>query len=144
MDGKISYLNTDLDLRSPADLTALAAIFKERGVGPLHVTCGEDGLWYATFETSNLNSEPERDIAVMIAAIESLEEPHRSIWFGCSLREFNIGYDCGPEPWAFNQGISCALLGRMAAVGASLRLTLYPDPYQGTADESQKQTFPTA
>jgi hypothetical protein len=39
---------------------------------------------------------------------------------------FNIGYDCGAEPWAFNQGLTAELLGRMAATGASLRITLYP------------------
>ena len=50
MDGTICYLNTDLDLTSSDDLTALAAVFESRGVFPLHVTRGEDGLWYATFE----------------------------------------------------------------------------------------------
>ena len=43
------------------------------------------------------------------------------------LREFNIGYDCGEEPWAFNQGLSAETLRRVAAVKASLRWTLYPD-----------------
>lgn len=34
----ISYLNTDLDLTSSDDLTALAATFEAQGVSPLHVT----------------------------------------------------------------------------------------------------------
>ena len=58
--------------------------------------------------------------------IESIHESVRSIWRSCSLREFNIGYVSGSEPWAFNNGISSHTLGRMAAVGASLRITLYP------------------
>ena len=32
------------------------------------------------------------------------------------------------------------LLGRMAAIGASLRLTLYPEREQGTPNESLHQT----
>jgi hypothetical protein len=126
MDKTIHYLNTDLDLISPADLTGLARAFRSRGVFPLHVTHGEDGKWYATFETSDQFTEPETNIAAMVAAVESLLPQHRSIWHACTQREFNVGYDCGDEPWAFNQGLSCELLGRIAAIGASLRWTLYP------------------
>jgi hypothetical protein len=129
MDSKICYLNTDLDLTSSHALTELAAAFEAAGLLPLHVTQGEDGLWYATFETRQLHTriEPERDIAEMLLVAESLQEPLRSVWSRCTRREFNIGYDCGDEPWAFNQGLSSALLGRIAAMGASLRVTLYPD-----------------
>jgi hypothetical protein len=132
MDNTICYLNTDLVLTSPNDLTELATIFESQGIVPLHVTRGDDGLWYATFETyadetHAQHTEPEPNIAVMVAVVESLGEAHRSVWQGCTRREFNIGYDCGAEPWAFNQGLSCALLGRIAAVGASLRFTLYPN-----------------
>jgi hypothetical protein len=125
VDGKIRYLNTDLDLKSGDNLTALAAAFKTQGIFLLHVTRDEDGLWYATFETDEDFDQPDPNITVMIAVVESLVEPIQSLWSSCILREFNIGYDCGSEPWAFNQGLSSEILGRMAAVGASLRITLY-------------------
>jgi hypothetical protein len=127
LDGVIRYLNTDLDLASPTDLTTLAAALAAAGVPPLHVTRGEDGLWCACFETGEQHTEPEASIAAMLAVVEALPSELRSAWAGCSLREFNIGYDCGLEPWAFNQGLSAELLGRTAAAGASLRVTLYPD-----------------
>jgi hypothetical protein len=127
VDGKISFLNTDLDLVSADDLSPLAKALEAACVFPMHVTRGADGLWYAMFETQGERTEPEPCISVMLSAIESLPPAHRSTWDHCTLREFNIGYDCGDEPWAFNQGLSVALLGRMAAVGASLRVTLYPD-----------------
>lgn len=126
MDDTIRYLNTDLDLTSTGDLTALAAAFEAHGVPPLHVTRDADGLWYARFETGEQYEEPEPNIAAMIAVVESFAEPLRAVWAGCTLREFNIGYDCGAKPWAFEQGLSSQLLGRVAAVGASLRITLYP------------------
>ena len=131
MDGVITYLNTDLDLTSASDLTALAAAFQAARVRALHVTQGEDGLWYACFETDHQHNEPEPTIAAMLVVIESLSPPLQSVWAGCSRREFNIGYDCGPEPWAYNQGLTAELLGRMAAAGASLRVTLYPDRDKG-------------
>jgi hypothetical protein len=84
------------------------------------------------------STEPEQNIAALVTIAESLGETDRSVWQRCSLREFNIGYNCGVEPWAFNQGLSCDLLGRMAAVSASLRITLYPDREDGTPKSAQQ------
>jgi hypothetical protein len=84
-------------------------------------------LWYATFETDEHFDEPEPNIAAIVSVFESLAAPLRFTWDNCGLRKVNLGYDCGDEPWAFNQGLSAELLGRIAAVGAPLRLTLYPD-----------------
>ncbi len=96
----------------------------------MYVTHGTDGLWYATLETVESFNEPEPNIAAMLAVVETFDNSLRSAWDGCSLREFNIGYDCGQEPWAFNQSLSAELLSRIAAVGASLRSTLYHDREQ--------------
>src|SRR4051794_1756286 len=82
VDGVISYLNTDLDLTSADDLTALAASFDDAGVRPLHVTQGEDWLWYARFETDKQHAEPEPNIAVMLAVVELLALPLRLVWSG--------------------------------------------------------------
>ena len=127
MDGKIRYRNTDLDLASRDDLTPLAQAFEVGGAAPLHVTQGDDGLWYATFERDDHQDEPESDVVGMLAVVESLPEPLRALWERCEQRVFDVGYDCGDEPWGFNQTLSPALLGRMAAAGASLRITIYPD-----------------
>jgi hypothetical protein len=134
VDDTICYLNTDMDLTSCDDLTALAAAFEAQGVPPLHVTHGEDKLWYATFETGEQHEQPELHIAAMMAVIESLAEPLRTVWSGCTRREFNIGYDCGSKPWAFNQELSSQLLGRMADAGVSLRITLYPPVGEKTTE----------
>lgn len=127
MDRTICYLNTDLELISPVDLTALARVLKSHGISPLHVTLCDDDCWHAIFETADQHAEPETNIVAMVAAVESLVPRHQSIWHRCTQREFNIGYDCGDKPWAFNQGLSKELLGRIAALSASLRWTLYPD-----------------
>ncbi|MGC1274545.1 MAG: hypothetical protein WBC44_12640 [Planctomycetaceae bacterium] len=120
------YLNTDLDLTSPIDLTELAKALEASGVSPLHVTHAEDNHWYAAFETDESYDEPESNITAILDAVDSLDERRRQAWQSCVQREFNIGYDCGAEPWAFNFGFSCDLLRRMSGYGASLRITLYP------------------
>ncbi len=123
---RIRYLNTDLDLVSEQDLRPLTEAFKASGLSPLHVAAADDGRWFATLETDQQFSEPEQTVAVMLTVIEQLVPALRHCWDRCELREFNIGYDCGNEPWAFNQGLSNSLLGRIAAAGATLRITIYP------------------
>jgi hypothetical protein len=122
----IRYLNTDLDLIGPSDLTRLAAAFKGRGVASLHLDRGADGLWRATFETERQYTEPDANIAEMLGAVEALAGSAADDWRACTLREFNIGYDCGREPHAFNQALSLPTLRRMVDAGAALRVTLYP------------------
>jgi hypothetical protein len=126
MDNTICYLNTDLDLIAPLDLTELVSALEHAGLPPLHSARREDGLWYATCETAEQFAEPEANIAAMLAVIEALPDGARAIWSACTRRELNIGFDCGAQPWAFNQALSNNLLGRLAAVGATLRVTLYP------------------
>jgi hypothetical protein len=123
---QIHYLNTDLDLAAAVDLSSLAATFKSQGVVPLHLAPGEDDTWRAIFETSKSYPDPESNIAAILSVIEHLEQPELNIWQALTLCEFNIGYDSGDEPWAFNQGLSRELLQRITKVGASLRFTLYP------------------
>lgn len=126
MDNTIHYRNTDLDIVAQEDLTELASLFETNGLVALHVTAGDDGLWYATFETEEQFDEPEGSIATILTVIESLDEPLRALWTGCGHRVLDIGYDCGTEPWGFHQSLSPGLLKRIAASSASLRITLYP------------------
>lgn len=122
------------------DLTPLAAAFESQGVVPLHVTLCEDGHWFSILETDEQYEDPESNIAAMLSVIEQFDEPERSIWRVLTLCEFNIGYDCGSEPWAFNQGLSNTLLQRMAKVGTSLRVTLYPP--ESLREKSQQTQLP--
>lgn len=127
MDGKIHYLNTDLDIISKKDLTDLDTAMREGGVESLYVTHCEDGLWRATFEATELCiEEPEKSISIMLSAIERFDAKTRRVWSKCQLKEFNIGYDCGSDPWEFNQGLSAKLIARIAKSAASVRITLYP------------------
>jgi hypothetical protein len=129
---EIHYLNTDLDLVSSQDLEPLAASFGTELVFPLHVDKRDDGRWYATLETEENFSEPECNITAFLEAIEAFDDRARDHWLACESREFNIGYDCGDEPRAFNQGLTAATIARMAALGISLRITLYPTTNSNT------------
>ena len=98
MDDRICYFNTDLDLISSEDLTALASAFEAGSVPPLHITRREDDLWHASCETTEQIGEPEENIVTKLVAVESLEEGPRAAWSTCTRREVNIGFDCGAKP----------------------------------------------
>jgi hypothetical protein len=121
---KIQYLNTDLVLVCDVDPSRLASEFKACGLFT-NVTPGDDGLFYVLCEDNN-DTEPEPNIRRLLDAVDRLSADAREIWARCSKREFNVGYDCGDEPWSFNQGLSNVVLRRIADCGASFRITLYP------------------
>lgn len=123
---EIHYLNTDLDLVSRETLEPLATTLGTQGLFVLHVAQRKDLCWYATLETDEQFRQPEPNILAFLAAIESLDPEAEALWQACTAREFNIGYDCGDAPWAFNHALTAPTLARVAALGASLRITLYP------------------
>lgn len=126
-DGVIRYLNTDLDLRSEEDLTPLATLFTSCGLWQNHLIQEEDGNWFAIFEAGCCGAEPEQTITMLLDVIEALAPEYKAIWSRCTVKEFNLGYQCGTEPRPFTQGVSSEVVARMAAVNASLRITLYSD-----------------
>ena len=120
----IQYLNTDLDLVCDVDPALLAAEFEAHDLA-VNVHAGDDGLFYVMCEDNN-DTEPEPNILRLLDAVDALTHASRELWNRCTKREFNVGYDCGDEPWSFNQGLSNHALRRMADCGSTFRITLYP------------------
>jgi hypothetical protein len=124
----IQYLNTDLELVAPEDLSPLATHFEANGFRSLRCDREPDGSWYAIFEIcGETYEEPEATIRAMLTVVESLDGPPRDAWQSCTKREFDIGYECGSDPWAFNNGLTTGTLRRIAECRASLRITIYPE-----------------
>lgn len=141
MKRKTAYLNTDLDLASAQSLEALAGAFRSQGVLSLHVEQRNDGRWFATLETEEQFSEPEPNIIAFLNVIEAFAGSLREFWLACDVRAFNLGYDCGDEPWAFNHRLAAVTLARMAALGVSFRITFYP---AGQPDQAGRASLPAA
>jgi hypothetical protein len=121
-----SSTSTRISNCSPFDLAPLAKTLADRGLFQPHSRVDENGLWYAGFEVLANHDGPEGSIDALLNVIESLGSPLKKLWRGCSLREFDIGYECGDEPWVFNNGLSNQTLLRIGRVGGALRITLYP------------------
>jgi len=134
------YLNTDLDLVSVSPFNTLN---RELNLtcDVLHYMQGTDGLWYSTVEASHKETTPDRDAATdilaMIAGIHSLSSTARSEFDACSMRNFNIGFDCG-DTWAYGHHVTPDVVRAIADVECSLGVTLYP---MRNEDSSLKDTI---
>jgi hypothetical protein len=121
----VHYINTDLDLVSQSDLTALAAALEAQGFLALHVGHGPDLRWRGCLETDVQYTGPEPNISAMVDAIENLNPSILRDWQGCCFREFNIGYASGCGPGQIANRLSVPLLARLAKLKASAGIAVY-------------------
>ena len=94
---KSKYLNTDLDLVCDID-PALVSEFESRD---LFVHVRHEGEQFHVLCEAHNAPEPEPNIETLLDAIDALPVAARAIWNRCSLREFNVGYNCGDDPHSF-------------------------------------------
>lgn len=123
------YCNIDLDLASAQPLDTLTTALENAELHRINEWKDDAGHEYQGWEVNGLLDfeGPAPAIELLLAAIEGLSENARAIWNACESRAFDIGYNCGEEPWGFHQEVPVELLARMAALNISLRLTLYPE-----------------
>jgi hypothetical protein len=138
MDGVMSYRVTDLDLYSAENLTSLTAALEAQGLDVGHrAVRHSEADWYSRFQAvvGEPRDGPEPEVAAMLAAVEALDPAARAAWDGCSLRVFDIAYDCGTKPFYIRHDLSAGAVERLAAAGATLRFTLYTDSQTGQAEQ---------
>ncbi len=70
--------------------------------------------------------DPDSDISKILDGLDGLSEASRKLLAQNKRFDFNAGYDCGDEPWAFSHTLSNRTLTRLAAYGATFGITLYP------------------
>jgi hypothetical protein len=92
MKSDTHHISTDLDLEGSHDLTPLADALAHRGLLMGHVHRWESGIWTARLTPEERFEEADQGIAATLTAVESLDEPYKSQWAACTLRQFDIGY----------------------------------------------------
>ena len=121
-----SYLNTDLELSSDEALDALAAFFESKEWSVHFADWRPEGYWFGAFEEPlGHQVGPEQAIGAMLDLVGALPHELAGLWKRCSKRDFNIGYQGGIAPHAFEQSLSAELLARVAAARGSVRITVY-------------------
>jgi hypothetical protein len=118
------FLNVDLEVSSASDLSWLV---EELGEDVTNLYCGPaQGHFLATFEAKPLFGDPDTLIGYLCGLVEALPDQRRRVWNQAFLKIFDIGYEAGNEPPAYQSDLRPETLAAVTRIGASLRVTIYP------------------
>lgn len=127
------FLNVDLDIVCDESLAGLTQAFRSRNVRAINERI-EAGHWLVGYEASLVDGSVESCTHFLLDAIAKLPAPMQALWGRCSKRDFNIGFECGAQPWGFESNLSVDTLRRIVAVDASVTITLYPAHWVSSAN----------
>lgn len=128
---KIQYLNTDLELQAHKDLTPIVEAMDEDVI--VLYNGKARGHYLATFECVGLVDGPDSIINHFCMFAECLEGTAKELWDDCFTKAFDIGFESGAFPQSYASEIRATTIQRVAALGASIRVTIYP-PVSGGDD----------
>ena len=120
----VRYLNTDLEIESKSDLSKIVDEFGDDVIVLHH---GEmRGYQHASFEIAVTNEGADETINSFCNLVENLPEGVRKTWDECCSRIIDVGYESGMSPLNFRSEIRAPTIQRVAAIGASIVITIYP------------------
>ena len=126
---KIQFLNVDLEIESHRNLQPIVDSFGDDAV---NLYCGQArGHYLATFETSNTEADPDSIVSYFCMLVKALDGEAKELWDTAFTKVFDIGYESVLEArsYSYSSEIRAETIERVAALGASLRVTIYP-PHQ--------------
>jgi hypothetical protein len=125
MASETSFLNVDLDIQSKQPLDRLVTAFGER-VRVLHV-----GKVARHFEAhielarSGYQRNPNPLIRRFVELIATLPPSARQLWTSATLRQFNLGFQAGSKPPAYEVVLDPLTLESVWGMGAEVVITIY-------------------
>ncbi|MCY7348157.1 MAG: hypothetical protein LH614_18350, partial [Pyrinomonadaceae bacterium] len=131
MKQDILFANVDLDIESNEDLQYLINCFGDE-VDVLHHDQLENGNNFAVLEfhlnavEAGIKGEPDITISAFCSLIENLPLESQKTWNNCLEKRFNIGFESGNTEKRFNAEIKPETVKRVAGIGASIVITIYP------------------
>jgi len=121
---EIHFLNIDLEIESVNDISPLINEWTNRV--SIHRNQEINGIYYGSFETAC--SGVESIIEEYISLINGLSPEAKAVWDNSLKREFDFGYESGTTPNNFHSKISSESITKLASVGGSVVITIYPVP----------------
>lgn len=133
---EVQYLNTDLEIESKSNLSK---IVEEFGEDVLVLHHGEmRGYQHASFEISGSGTDADATINSFCTLVEQLPKEVREMWDGCCSRVFDIGYESGASPQNFRSDIRASTIQRVANIGASVAITIYPETQESRSENANQ------
>ena len=125
--GEIRFLNVDLEIESAENLQPVIDDLGEN-VSVLHHGDNGSGFNFVSFE---VKPSGERDVDGIILSfclfIENFSNETKAIWDKCHSKRFDAGFQSGEFPRSYKTEIRADTVERVAKIGASIAITVYPD-----------------
>lgn len=119
----IQFLNVDLEIESYQNLQPLVDAF---GDDVINLYCGKTQEHYlATFEAP-YSADADSLTNYFCDLVYALNDEPKGLWNTAFSKVFDIGYECSLEPKSYSSELRLGTLEKMAALGASIRVTIYP------------------
>ena len=126
---KTEFLNIDLDLESAEDISPIIAEFSDSVI--ILNREKENNIYKVSLELSGIEGDPEYLFKQYISLINGLSSQAKKLWFGCTKREFDLGFECGYEPREIQNKLSSNILSSLSNLDASIVITVYPIEQHG-------------
>lgn len=121
---EITFLTVDLDIESTVDIEPLVREWGDRI--SVHRLEKVNGLYYGSFETSY--SGENEIISEYVDLVFRLSPAAKAVWDNAEGRVFDFGYESGHSPNNFHSYISADSINKLASIGGSIVITIYPVP----------------
>lgn len=120
----IQYLNTDLDIKSQADISPIIKAFGNK-VYVLHQE-NKEGYYCASLEINDRVIDANLTAEYFCHLVDRLPDHIRTIWDNCDERILDMGYESGKLPNYYRSELKLSTIQKIAEVGMSIAITIYP------------------
>jgi hypothetical protein len=123
---QICFLNVDLDIESKHDISAIIKDFGDK-VFILNDEPYYEGSHNLSVELNDswCQQDPETLILGYIELIKNFSDDAKDAWNKAHKKAFDLGYECGFQPYSINNQLSASTINAVASVNASIVFTLY-------------------
>ena len=138
----VQYLNVDLEIEGPRQLSHILQEFSESGFSCLGCFETQRGH-FANFEVTALPSDPNSIVSEFCDAIEGFREDAAATWASAHRKTFDIGFDSDGSAGSSRFELKADTVRRAAELGASLGITIYrlsvtPAEFASPTDEETR------
>lgn len=120
------FINVDLDIESKYDISPIIRDFGDK-VFILNDEPHYEGSHNLSVELNDswCQQDPETLILGYIELIKNFSDDAKDAWNKAHKKAFDLGYECGFQPYSINNELSTDTINAVASVGASVIFTLY-------------------
>ena len=123
----VRFLNVDLEIESALSLEPIVDAFQASGLHCLaHIQTKRGRL--ASFEIADCPTDANDVVSAFCDVIERLGADARAVWESATVRRFDLGFRSDGSGPLFRSELKEMTLGRLAKLGATVALSIYPSP----------------